>query len=193
MRYAIETINVSEETDAPGLALEHAVRERAKCLSIATSEGSYCALRIDALVSADGVKKTDEPIDGDGFEWQLVTITVPPSIEDVFRDAADASAVGQAARIVAGLLADLEDPRAVGRAIAPEWVRLAQQIAARAASELQMQYRLYAGKAATDHRVEHLPPDLPLENAVKKAKQLLLSSSLDLYRQLNEQLKGGAA
>jgi hypothetical protein len=56
-----------------------------------------------------------------------------------------------------------------------------------------MQYRLYAGKAATDHRVEHLPPDLPPENAAKKAKQLLLSSSLDLYRQLNEQLKGGAA
>lgn len=193
MRYAIETINVSEETGAPGLALEYAVRERAKCLSITTSEGSYCALRIDALVSADGVKKGEEPIDGDGFEWQLVTITVPPSIDDVFRDATDASAVGQAARIVAGLLADLEDPRAVGRAIAPEWVRLAQQLAARAASELQMQYRLYAGKAATDHRVEHLPPDLPLENAAKKAKQLLLSSSLDLYRQLNEQLKGGAA
>ena len=193
MRYAIETIDVSEETGAPGLALENAVRERAKCLSIATSEGSYCAMRVDALVSDEGVKKAEGPIEGDGFEWQLVTITVPPSIDDVFRDATDSSAVGQAARIVAGLLADIDDPRAVGRDIPPEWIRLAQQVAARAASELQMQYLLYAGKAATDHRVEHIPPELPLENATKKAKQILLSSSLDLYRQLNEQLKGGAA
>jgi hypothetical protein len=118
---------------------------------------------------------------------------VQPSIDDVFRDASDSSAVGQSARIIAGLLADLEDPRAIGREVPPEWVRLAQQVAARATSEVQIQYRQFAGKAATDHRVEHLPPDLPTKDATQKAKQFLLSSALDLYRQLNEQLSGGAA
>jgi predicted phosphodiesterase len=193
IRYAIETVDVSGESSSPNLSLEKAVRERAKILSLTTSEGSYCSLRVNALVSERWNRKVEGPIQGEGFEWQLVTITVPPSIDDVFRDVNDSSAVGYVARIVAGLLADDGDPRAFERNVAPEWIQLAQEVAARATTELQMQYRTYAGKAASDHRVEHLPPDLLPEDAIKRAKQYLLASSLDLYRQLNEQLDGGAS
>jgi predicted phosphodiesterase len=193
VRYAFETVDVSEEMGVTNHILEDAVGRRARYLFPSTSEGGYCALRVNALVSGEGFQLKEELIDGDGFEWQLVSLSVQPSIDDVFRDASDSSAVGQSARIIAGLLADLEDPRAIGREIPPEWVRLAQQVALRATSEVQIQYRQYAGKAASDHRVEHLPPDLKTENATQKAKQLLLCSALDLYRQLNEQLNGGAA
>jgi len=193
VRYEILDVDVSGKPGSPSLVLEDAVRTRARSLSPATSDRGYCALRVDALVSGEGVKKVEEPINGDGFEWQLMSIAVPPSIDDVFRDVADASAVGQTARIIAGLLADLGDARSTGREISPDWIRLARRLAKQAAPEMQMQYRLYLGKAAEDHRIEHLPPDLPDVEANKKAKQLLLFASLDLYRQLCEQLKGGAA
>ncbi|MEI6035409.1 MAG: DNA repair exonuclease [Verrucomicrobiae bacterium] len=193
VRYDIETVDVSEESGPPDLVLGQAVRDRARRLSPETPSGGYCALRVAALVSGDSDKLLQGLINGDGFEWQLMSITVPPSIDDVFRDVADSSAVGQTARIIAGLLADLGDSRAAGREIPPGWIRLARRVTEQSATEMQLQYRSYLGKAAADHRMEHLPPDLPPDEANKKAKQLLLSASLDLYRQLSEQLKGGAA